>query len=439
METLKAVKESIAKVPLTPGVYLFKTAEEKVIYVGKAKVLRNRLRSYWATTLINKTRQMMHEAEIFSFIQVGSEFEALLLESALVKKNRPKYNIELKDDKSPLYIGVTKEIYPRIITYRQTQLDEKKDELKEIYGPFINGRSARSVLKRIRKAIPFSTHRPTKRACIYAEIGLCNPCPSVIENTQDPVLKNKLKKKYQRNIRNIQKILDGDIRSVQRQLEKELKEYSEKEEYELAQQVHRSITILNSMIEPRPEIGSYIENPNFLEDIRDKETRHLIKILTPYFNLQKLERIECYDIAHLAGTFPTASMVTFINGDPDKTYYRHFKVSDKDKNNDVDSMRSILERRMKHLDDWGKPDLVIVDGGKGQLSAALEVLSEEFPVIGLAKRLETLIIKTENGFEEIRPKGPALMLLQRIRDEAHRFARRYHHRLVSKALTSGVN
>lgn len=436
METIIATKENISQVPLIPGVYLFKSMDGKVIYVGKAKQLRNRLRSYWAVNLINKTKQMMEEADKLSYIPVTSEFEALLLESALVKKYRPKYNIELKDDKSPLYIGITKETYPRVFTFRQTQLAEK--ELKEVYGPFVNGRVARSVLKRIRRVIPFSTHKPTKRACMYAEIGLCNPCPSVIENTVDPNEKQKLKRKYQRNIRKIQGLLEGNIEQVQKQLQKEVANFSESEEFELAQDSLRSLEALNSMTAPKPEVRSYIENPNLLEDIRDQEMENLRKILIKYFNIEKLSRIECFDIAHLAGTFPTASMVTFIDGEADKNYYRHFKIREENKNNDVDSMKSILERRKKHIKDWGKPDLVIVDGGKGQVSAALKVLEGEFPVIGLAKRLETIIVKTDNGFFEIRPHGPALRLIQRIRDEAHRFARRYHHKLVSKAIKEAI-
>ena len=432
METLKAEKESLEKIPLIPGVYLFKNAFGKTIYVGKAKALKNRLRSYWAIDLINKTRQMMDEAATFSYIPVNSEFEALLLESALVKKYRPKYNIELKDDKSPLYIGITKEEYPRVLPFRQTQLSQK--ELKDVFGPFLDGRSTRAVLKRIRWIIPFSTHRPSKRPCMYYEIGLCRPCPSVIENIEDEEERKKLKQKYQKNVRKIQSLLEGNIGVVQKQLQKEIKEYSDLEEFEMAQLSLRSLESLNNMTKENPQIRSYMENPNFLMDIREQELMKLATLLKPYFNINLPRRIECYDIAHLAGTFPTASMVTFINGEPDKNYYRHFKIKEEKKNNDVDSIRSILERRKKHINDWGKPDLIIVDGGKGQVSAALEVFSNIFPVIGLAKRLETIVIKTDKGFREIRPEGPALRLIQRTRDEAHRFARVYHHKLVSKAI-----
>jgi len=436
METIVAKKENLSKVPFLPGVYLFKNDKEKVIYVGKAKQLRNRLRSYWATKLINKTRQMMDDAAEFSYIVVTSEFEALLLESSLVKKYRPKYNIELKDDKSPLYIGVTREKYPRVLPLRQTQLGEK--ELKAVYGPFTDGRSVRGLLKRIRKIIPYSTHRPTKRACIYAEIGLCSPCPSLAENTKDSNLQKKLIRKYQSNIRKIQELLKGDVGQVRKILVKEIDDYSKIEEFELAQQSLRSLETLNRFTEPKTNIKSYIENPNLIEDIRAQELDLLKKHLEKHFDIRKLHRIECYDIAHLAGSFPTASMVTFIDGEADKTYYRHFRIRENNKNNDVDSMKSILERRKEHLKDWGEPDLIVVDGGKGQVAAALKIFANEFPIIGLAKRYETVVIKNNEGFEELRPSGPALRLLQRMRDEAHRFARRYHHKLISNALkTSG--
>lgn len=435
MVTILAQKNNLKKIPLSPGVYLFKNINKNVVYVGKAKALKNRLSSYWALSLTQKTSLMMSEAYWVSYITVGSEFEALLLESSLVKKHRPKYNIELKDDKSPLYIGITNEPYPRVLTFRQTQLQSVK--LKEVYGPFVNGRAARSVLKRIRKVIPFSTHRPTTRTCIYSEIGLCSPCPSMIEKTKDKETKLKLKRKYQRNVRKIQRLLDGQVGKVHNILENEIKKYSNSENYEMALQSYKSLEVLKSITQEKREISSYVENPNFLEDIRTEELNGLRKLLDKHLRLDSLNRIECFDIAHIAGFFPTASMVTFIDGEPSKNYYRHFKINQKNKNNDVDSMRLVLARRKKHINDWGKPDLIIVDGGKGQVSAALEVFHGEFPVIGLAKRLETLIIKTDDGFVEITPHGPALRLVQRLRDEAHRFARRYHHKLVSKAIIGG--
>ncbi len=182
-------------------------------------------------------------------------------------------------------------------------------------------------------------------------------------------------------------------------------------------------------------VDDFVTDPNLLSDIRLKERRELVHLLAPYVQTQA-RRIECFDIAHLAGSFPTASMVTLIDGEPEKRLYRHFRVSTKNQNNDTDSINKVLTRRVRHFDDWGRPDLIIVDGGKGQLAAAREIITD-IPVIGLAKRFETIICATHDGYSEIRlPEGGAKNLVVRLRDEAHRFARTYHHALVKKNLLS---
>ncbi|MFA5911883.1 MAG: hypothetical protein WC815_24150, partial [Vicinamibacterales bacterium] len=177
------------------------------------------------------------------------------------------------------------------------------------------------------------------------------------------------------------------------------------------------------------------------EDVRESELRALKKILeASSIKIKSLTRIECFDVAHLQGTNASASMVTFLNGAPDKSLYRHFRIRQKKGQDDYESMREVAGRRKKNLDAWGKPDLIIVDGGKGQMSVFLkEFEAEQIPVVGLAKRLETLVIPVKtlgvNGIKEYRlPKGPALNLVQRIRDEAHRFAQAYHHKLFTKSL-----
>lgn len=191
----------------------------------------------------------------------------------------------------------------------------------------------------------------------------------------------------------------------------------------------------------------FIENPNLYEDIRKTELTDLKKILNKFFTreVKELHRIECYDVAHLAGINPAASMVTFIKGEAEKKFYRHFRVRQAKGNSDVDSLREVIKRRINHLKDWGKPDLIIVDGGKPQVGVFINELSyTKISVVGLAKRFETLVIPVrELGAttpKEYRlPKGPALNLVQRIRDEAHRFARRYHHQLLSKGMIHHEN
>lgn len=419
--------------PETAGVYIFKNGQGTAIYIGKAKNLKSRVSSYFMKNLAPKTAAMRAEAQSISHIQVDSEFEALLLEASLVKKHQPKYNSELKDDKSPLYIGITKEIYPRIITLRQTQLSEIK--LKKLYGPFLDGGSAKRVLRLIRKVVPYCTHRPGKRGCVYSQIGLCNPCSSEIVNTSSSSIKEELSAKYSKNVNKVSQILSGKLGSIKKELENEIKKFAKNEQFEDAQRAKLQLEMFVSITAPRPKPDAYLQNPNLHEDMREAELNSLAHALSYYFpKIQRLNRIECFDIAHLSGSQPTASMVTFIQGEADKTFYRHFKVSSERTNNDTDSMRKILERRAKHFEDWGVPDLLIVDGGRGQLSAALAVVPNHIVVIGLAKRLETVIIRKDKVFYELRLQGPALHLLQRLRDEAHRFARRYHHKLMKKAL-----
>ncbi|HEX6977474.1 MAG TPA: GIY-YIG nuclease family protein [Patescibacteria group bacterium] len=427
------LKVDLRGLPETPGVYLFKDATNRVIYIGKAKNLKSRVTSYFGTNLATKTLAMVTDARDLSFIKVNTEFEALLLEAKLVREKQPKYNIQLKDDKSHLYIAITADKYPRVIALRKTDMGEFK--LKTVFGPFIEGQSVRKVLRWLRKIIPYSSHFPNKRVCIYKQLGLCDPCPAEIENEQDPKKKEYLKRKYQANIRKIKKLLSGGLTSVKNDLIKEMKDYSKKEMYEEAQKTASQIRALEYITTPQSTPDLYLKDPNLLEDIRENERLGLQKLLSNYFDIANLNRIECFDIAHLAGTNPTASMVTFVNGEADKSYYRHFKVYLKKKGSDVDSMRSILERRIKHFEDWGKPDLIIVDGGKPQVTIAYEALKDyQIPIIGLAKRFETIVIKKNEKFIEVRPKGPALNLLQRIRDEAHRFARRLHHKQVKKSL-----
>ena len=412
--------------PELSGVYLFRDAHRRVIYVGKAKNLKNRVRSYFAGGLAPKTAKMVSTAKFLNYIPVSSEFEALLLEAKLVRKYEPKYNFALRDDKSPLYIGITPDELPRIILLRQRELTKQK--LKHVYGPFINGNAPKRVLKLVRRIFPFSTHKPGKRPCVYSQIGLCNPCPSeVVKNPE-------LRKDYLLNVRRVNAILAGKSKLIMNQLELEMTNYSKLEKFEEAAHVKRKLEAL-SYTTTREELDDgYIENPNLLEDIRENELISLKKILVQFFEIKNLNRIECFDVAHLAGTYPTASMVTFIDGEPDKTLYRHYKVSDKKKSDDVGSLKSVLIKRKHRFETWGKPDLIIVDGGKGQLSAALEVINE-VPVVGLAKREETLILKTQGEFHEFElPESPAKKLVQRLRDEAHRFARSYHHKLVSKAI-----
>lgn len=417
-------------IPDSAGVYLFKNKDGKAIYIGKAKNLKNRVSTYFTNLLLPKTAQMIETAISISFVKVDSEFEALLLEANLIKKYKPKYNIALKDDKSPLYIGITNDKLPRIIIVRKTEMENLK--LKTFFGPYLSGYATKGILKKIRKVFPYSTHLPTNKICLYKQLGLCDPCPSEINSPE-------MRKKYLKNVRGVKNILNGKLGVVKKELENQIAHYSKEEKFEEAANSKKQLEFFERLtFKSDFDIEEYLENPNLLEDIRKEEIESLKSLISPYFsNLTKnLSRIECFDIAHLAGTFPTASMVTFIEGEPEKNFYRHFKIYQKKKQSDVDSMREVVTRRLKHLNDWGRPDLIIIDGGKPQLSKVHDLLeSENIPFIGLAKQFETIVIRKESGeFKEIKATGPNLKLLQRIRNEAHRFARKLHHKQVKLSL-----
>jgi len=426
------------ELPESPGIYIY-FKNRLPIYVGKANNLKRRVSSYFSLNLESKTARLMAEAKYISYIKVSSELEALLLEAKLIKDYLPKYNIISKDDKHPLYIQITDEKYPRVITVRKPDL--KNVPNLETYGPFPSSTNVKSVLKMIRRIFPYSEHKIGKRGCLYSQIGLCNPCPNDIENIKDQRLKTKTRKVYLRNLKHIKTILDGNIISVKQSLTKEMDIYSKKQDYENAAKERNKIERLEYITNSNTPIEYYIENPNLYEDIREKELSDFKKILNRHgIPLTSLKRIECFDVAHISGANAAASMVTFIDGVPEKSFYRHFKIIQKKGQDDYKSMQEVAERRKKHLSDWGKPNLMIVDGGKGQLSVFLREFEKDgIPVVGLAKRFETLVIPVKNlGTVEIKeyrlPKGRALNVIQRIRDEAHRFARVYHHKLFSRSL-----
>jgi excinuclease ABC subunit C len=435
-QTIAINKNSFNKLPQEPGIYIFKN-NGKPVYIGKAVNLKNRLKSYLTVDLLPKTKKMIGEAQEVGFIKVTSELEALLLEASLVKKYQPKYNILLKDDKNPLYIRVTKEEYSRVLTARK--LSEKEANLA-FFGPFPNARIVKSVLKMIRKSFPYSDHKIGKKACFLHSLNLCNPCPSEIENEKDPQIKSALRKTYLKNIKLIILLLNRKNKVLEKSLLREIAFYSKDFNYEKAQEYKIKLDNLKYVLSTKNDIGQFIQNPNLSEDLSQKGLGELKKVLNLFFPIKTLSRIECFDVAHLSGASPTASMVTFIAGFPEKSLYRKFKIRQNESNSDVASLMEIAQRRIKNFNTWGKPDLIVVDGGKPQASVFYRHFAKEkINVIGLAKREETIVIPYEEGetvhFKEIRLKdSQALYLLKRLRDEAHRFAQKYHHQLFVNTL-----
>ena len=424
LEKLRKIQikhDSYKELPETPGVYVF-FQNSTPIYIGKAINLKRRVSSYFDLNLEHKTKRMVSESNFISFIKVSSEFEALLLEARLIRKYMPHYNIAAKDDKHPLYITITKDVFPRVITTR-------KDGT---FGPYPSSNTVRLVLRMLRRIFPYSDHKLGTRRCLYSHIGLCDPCPNEIIQSNNY---RELRRKYLKNIKRIKSILLGEFLGVRNDLVKEMAEFSKIERYEDAKLIREQIERLDYITRPQLPTDYYMENPNLYEDQRKKELLDLANLLhINHLPFTPLKRIECYDVAHLAGSNPTASMVTFINGEAEKKFYRHFKIRLAKGGDDYASMREVAKRRAKHFIDWGKPNLIIVDGGAGQVKAFRQYITD-VQIIGIAKHPDRLIINEE----KIRLVDQALHLVSRMRDEAHRFARRYHHNLISKVYKDAIH
>lgn len=428
---IKITKENFLKLPEVAGVYTF-WKNKTPIYIGKSVNLKSRLNSYLAITLGVKTAKMVSEADEVSFVEVTSDLESLLLESFLIKKYKPKYNIVLKDDKHALYIVITKEEFPRVLSVRKLLVSDQK--IIASFGPFPNSTNVKVILKMIRKIFPYSDHKLSKKPCLYSHLGLCNPCPNYINGIENNDEKKFETTRYKRNIRNIKLVLSRKFNVVRKGLESEMNNFSKFQKYEEAKLVRDRIKILDYITQEKTDIAMFVENPNLTEDIRAQEISDLRTLLSTKFSIQSLNRIECFDIAHLQGVSATASMVVLVDGEKENSEYKHFKVKQKNGQSDYGSMREIAGRRVKYIEDWGKPDLIIVDGGLGQVKIFNDVfVKNDIPVVGIAKHPDRLVFPDGT---KIRLKGQSLQLVSRIRDEAHRFARRLHHKLLSKNLLS---
>ena len=413
--------------PQEPGVYQFLDDKGHILYVGKAKQLKNRVSSYFAnkSLLTGKTAVLVDQVRKIRIIIVESELESLLLEANLIKKYSPKYNIKLTDGKAYPLIRITDDDVPAIITARHPE-----DPQSTYFGPYPSSKTMHTVLRLTRRIFPYqSVSNHAKKICLYNHLGLC-PCV-----TANPTVENK--KIYKKTIKHIIDFLDGQTKKVISDLQKERDDASKEEAYEKAQRAQKQIDAINYVVSPVHRPFEYETNPNLRSDLRDAELKQLQEILNKHgVGVEIPMRIECYDNSNIQGTNPTSSMVVLTSGEIDKSQYRKFKIRTVVGPNDFASMQEVFTRRLKHTE-WPMPQLFIVDGGKGQISSAKEILDKNnitIPLVGLAKREETIIT---SDFQEIHiPKSSkALLLVMRIRDEAHRFAITYHRKLRSKMMT----
>ena len=534
------ILEKVSHLPTTPGVYLWRDKYQRIIYVGKAINLRNRVRSYVQQDMNRsvKVTAMMRRAWDVETIQTKTEMEALILEATLIKEHHPKYNIMLRDDKTYPYVKVTvQEEYPRLFMTRRLERDGAK-----YFGPFTDVTAVHHVLRILRSYYPLRTCKSMKveRPCLQYHMHYC----------EGPCMKYVTVEAYRKYIDDIVALFEGKQVQVIQEITSKMEQASEELEFELAakyrddllsiqkvQEKQRMVTqrgdmdVLGMAIDgpmaciqlffirsgrllgrenyfvqhegDSPELvmtefikqyyggstfipkelllpmdsvdrelfsewftsmkGQQVEvsvpqrgykkdlikmaeenAQNFLAERRRQwqytidKAGGAVKKLAEVLDLPRLpERMECYDISHMQGAETVASMVVFEGGKPAKREYRRFKLKTvQGKPDDFASMAEIMERRYGNEKDWPMPDLIIIDGGKGQLNAALPVIRAmgvtDVPVISLAKRIEEVFIEGESESIILEHHTPELQLLQQIRDEAHRFAITYHRRLRGK-------
>ena len=529
MSSLNLVEEKLKTLPNNPGVYLMKNSSGKIIYVGKAKILKNRVRQYFQKNKNHspKVLAMVKKISDFETIVTASEVEALILECNLIKKFRPRYNISLKDDKTYPFLKITAEKFPRILITRKKIRDGAK-----YFGPYTNGLAVKETLQLLRKIFPLRTCKNFQnRPCLEFHIKRCPaPCAEKISRED-----------YLEIVKSAEKFLEGKTAEVEKNLQIEMENAAENLNFEKAARL-RDILLAVKKISEKQKIvtdtgnldaiglakknsevcaqiffvreGKVVGRENFLlqnaveesdakiieeflkqyysaaeltaeeillpceieekilsewlgvkifepkrgvkkslvemacenaekflqekiqrEEIKNSQTLGAVEELKKFLNLPTLpRRMECFDISHIQGAETVASMVSFLNGVADKKNYRRYKIkSAEGKPDDFLSMREVVERRYKNLENL--PDLIVIDGGIGQLNSALEIIRGfgiKIPVVGLAKQFELIFV--ENCAEPVElPRGSqALFLMQRIRDEAHRFAITYHRKLRRK-------
>lgn len=398
------------------------------MYVGKAKDLKKRVSSYFLKSAHDaKTTHLVSEVVKIDHVLVNSEIEAFLLEAELIKKHLPYYNIKMIDDKSYPYIMVSKAKTPYVAVSRK-----KTQKNASYFGPYPDAGSVKVVLKLLRKIFPYeSVRNHTKRKCLYFHLGLC-PCVEAVPKNL-PL--------YKKNLANLERFLKGSTKQVLENLHKEQKEYVKKEEFEKAGFVQRQIESIERITQDTYDPFVYMQQPRAQTMREENENLALQKLLLEHdVPVGNLFRIECYDISNFQGTNATGSMTVFENGSANKSEYRKFMIRKLKTPNDYAMHQEVMNRRLKHTE-WKYPNLLIIDGGKGQVSSILAVLAYlkiSLPVVGIAKKFETIVIPKKEGrdltFVEVRVplSSPAINLVRRIRDEAHRFAITYHRTLRSK-------
>ncbi len=416
---MKSIKQQLQSLPTTPGVYFFKDKKGQIIYIGKASILKRRVSSYFAKNHKDqKTPILVENIADITWIETVSEVDALFLESEFIKRHKPLYNVREKDDKNFIFIRITmQEDFPTVSLVRRPA-----DDKSRYFGPFVQSYGVRQALRHLRKVFPYFVKDKHKYSSkLEYQIGVL-PRPDISKSD------------YRKQIRKLVLVLEGKSTQLIDQLQKDIGKLSKKRSYEEAAELRNQFLALKAL-NSRVVFGG--------------DEKIALGVDSALFELAELlglkkapRRIECYDISNFAGGDSVSSMVVFSDGLPDTKAYRHFKMRTRGPN-DFAMMQETLTRRFSERNKaWPKPDLIIVDGGKGQLSSSkktLDSMDVKVLTVGLAKRFETLVIdsndissstslRKEGGYYmyNFEANSALLHLLQRVRDEAHRFAISYH-------------
>lgn len=408
MNNSNTLKSKIAAMPDSPGVYLMKDPSGKIIYIGKALSLRKRVSSYLARELSAKTMRLMANAADIEYRTTATESMALLLEASLIKDHKPKYNVSLRDDKSFPLVKITNEEFPAIYINRKQESDGA-----QYFGPYISAGLLREALKIIRRSFPYRSCKTLpQKACIYYRIKLSPaPCIGKISKTD-----------YAKTLKHISLIFEGKSEELVKELSREMEQKAKEQKFEEAALLRDKMIALSMF---RPSLNNAESALSELKEV-------LRLSVMP-------RRIESFDVSNILGRQATASMVSFYNGLADKDNYRRFRIKAGGEANDYKMLAEAIGRRYRRVQEENipLPDLILVDGGKGQLMAAkkeVELLGLHIPLVSLAKREEALYTLTGKYPIKLRNNSAALRLLQHIRDESHRFALKYHQLLRKKRM-----
>ena len=432
---VEAIRKLVAAFPKTPGVYLMKDKEGRVLYVGKAKELRSRVMSYFqpSADLLN-TRgpdicRMVEKVDTIDYVECESEVDALLKEARLIKDIQPPHNVLLRDDKTFPYIEITTgDDFPGVYVTRTPRLKGSK-----LYGPFLSASAVRDAMNALQRVFKFRTceleihegdeSRKFFRPCLLHAINQCTaPCAALIS-----------KEDYKKDIDRLRKFLASKRTILIRQMTQEMEAASEDQHFEEAAKIRDRLKAIQSLAlsgdvaeDIQPEVF-YIDPRQGLEKLAD-----LLELEVPP------RCMECIDIAHLHGEATVGSLVCFIDGKPFKNGYRRFKIGTVEGVDDYAAIREVITRRYRYAAEGEElyPDVILIDGGLGQLHAGLGAFGEMNVrppmVISLAKREEEIYIQAKSAPVRLQRNNEALRLLQQMRDEAHRFAQAYHHKLRQK-------